>query len=132
MQLDVEDFIDKTSGGQHGRREFQLALAALKKLHTRATKAGTRVVVLLQPSKEEVYLPLLGKQFVDPSEPLRVELEKSGIEHLDLTPAFRKRAAQGQQLFFEVDGHPNTAGHELIAREALDFLKSTTKELRSN
>jgi lysophospholipase L1-like esterase len=132
LELNVEDFIDKTSGGQPGRREFQLALRALEKLHARASEAGTRVLVLLQPSKEEVYLPLLGKQFLDPTEPLRAELEKSGIEHLNLIPAFRKRTAEGQQLFFEVDGHPNTAGHELIAREALDFLKSTTRELRSD
>jgi lysophospholipase L1-like esterase len=129
IQLDVEDFIDKTSGGQPGRREFQLVLRALKKLHTRATKAGTKVVVLLQPSKEEVYLPLLEKQFLDPTEPLRAGLEEFGIEYLDLAPAFRKRAAEGIQLFFEIDGHPNVAGHDLIAAEVLKYLKNNTKEI---
>jgi lysophospholipase L1-like esterase len=127
LQLDIEDFMDKTRGGHPERREFQLALRSLQNLHARASEAGTRVLIVLQPSKEEVYLPLLGKPFFDPSRALRAVLEESGIEYLNLTPAFRNRAAKGQQLFFEIDGHPNAAGHGLIAAEVIDYLRNNSK-----
>jgi hypothetical protein len=50
-------------------------------------------------------------------------LEKHRIAYLDLGPAFRERAAAGEQLFFEVDGHPNARGYDLIAQVVVAYLK---------
>ena len=78
-------------------------------------REGTHVLVVLQPGKEEVYLPLTDPSVPDPERPLREALDRLRIEYLDLTPGFRQRAAAGARLFFEVDGHPNAAGYALIA-----------------
>jgi hypothetical protein len=124
LRLNVGDFESKARDGQPGRREFQLVLGALQEMHAAAENEGTKVLIVFQPSKEEVYLPLLRKKVLDPSQPLREELDKSGIEYLDLAPVFRERAAMGKKLFFEVDGHPNAAGQGLIADAVLAHLKN--------
>jgi lysophospholipase L1-like esterase len=124
LELLMEDFADKTAGAQPHRREFQLAIDALQRIHSIATANGTKTLVLLQPGKEEVYLPLLGEAVPDPAEPLRRELENSGIDYLDLTPSFRERARAGEKLFHEVDGHPNIRGYALIAESVRAYLKA--------
>jgi hypothetical protein len=84
-------------------------------------------VVIFQPSKEEVYLPLLGDPLPDPTGPLRAVLDKLSIRYLDLTPVFRRRAEAGDKLFFAVDGHPNVRGYALIADLVLSHLKENSK-----
>jgi hypothetical protein len=64
----------------------------------------------------------------DPARPLRVKLEEFGIPYLDLLPAFRSRAAKGEVLFFETDGHPNARGYALIAQRVLAHLKDNAKK----
>ena len=113
---------------QPGRREFQLLLQALQRLHSIATQDGAQTVIVLQPGKEMVYLPLLGETVPDPASALREALEKLGIDYLDLTPGFRDRAAAGEKLFFEYDGHPNAAGYALIAQLVLSHLKQNGRQ----
>jgi SGNH hydrolase-like domain, acetyltransferase AlgX len=124
LRLEVEDFEAKTIDAQRERPQFQLVLRALQKMHAVANEDRTRMLIVFQPSKEEVYLPLLRGTVLDPSRPLREELTKSGIDYLNLTAVFRKRAAKGEKLFFETDGHPNAAGQELIAEAVLAHLKN--------
>jgi lysophospholipase L1-like esterase len=111
-----------TARGQPDRPEFQLVLKALVGLHALASQQGARVLVVFQPSKEQVYLPLLGELAPDPSAPLRAALHATGIDYLDLTAAFRQHARAGKRLFFEGDGHPNKQGYQLIAQEVLGHL----------
>jgi lysophospholipase L1-like esterase len=124
LQLLPDDLASKTVGAQADRPEFQLVLQALQRIQSIATANGTHPLVILQPSKEEVYLPLLGQDPPDPSAPLRQALDHLGLAYLDLTLAFRQRAAAGERLFFEVDGHPNAAGYALIAELVLGHLKN--------
>jgi hypothetical protein len=109
---------------QPDRREFRLTLGALRRIHSIARDNGTHLVVIFQPSKEEVYLPLLGDPVVDPTAPLGEALAESGIPYLDLSPVFRQRAAAGEKLFFEADGHPNERGYALIADSVFSHLKA--------
>jgi lysophospholipase L1-like esterase len=132
IELDVADFKDKTLGSQPDRRGFQLVLRALQKMNTVAKAHGTKVLIVFQPSKEEVYLDAVGKTIPDPSRPLQEELKKSGIDYLNLTPVFRERAVTGEKLFFEVDGHPSAAGQELIADAVLAYLKQNATEYGLN
>ena len=41
--------------------------------------------------------------------------EANGVRYVDLQPAFRTAAAEGQRLFFERDGHFTEAGHAVAA-----------------
>lgn len=128
LELLPGDFASKTRGAQPDRREFQLTVQALQRIDSLAKENGAHTLVILQPSKEEVYLPLLGDPLPDPTGPLRAELKKAGISYLDLAPIFRQRAQAGEKLFFEVDGHPNARGYSLIAELALSHLKDNAKK----
>jgi lysophospholipase L1-like esterase len=115
VQLQPGQLAERARNMQPDRAEFRLAVDAVDQLRTLATEQGTHVLVLLLPGKEEVYLPLTGADVPDTERHLRDALDRLRIEYLDLTPGFRQRAAAGERLFFEVDGHPNTAGYGLIA-----------------
>jgi lysophospholipase L1-like esterase len=110
------------------RREFRLALDAFESIQRIALKQGSHVVVVFQPSKEQVYLPLLGLDPPDPSHGLSEALGKQGIDFLDLTPAFREHAKRGECLFYEQDGHPNVRGYALIAELLASHIKENTNK----
>ncbi len=114
MQFFVDDFLIKTVGARRDAPEFRLVLDALQRLHGLATKQGARVLMVLLPSKEEVYLPLTGESLPDPALALRQAFDEAGISYLDLVPTFREHAKKGERLFFEVDTHPNERGYALI------------------
>jgi hypothetical protein len=107
-----------------GRPEFEEALGALQELNRRVRADGGRMVVLLLPSKEHVYLPLLGEPVDDSLVHVHRALERLDLTYLDVTPRFRERAAAGDMLFFEVDGHPNERGYALIAEVVVQYLRS--------
>jgi len=102
---------------------FLLTLKTLESIHALAGKHHTHAVIVLIPSKEEVYLPLVGDEQVDLAASLIPELEKRAIPYVHLGPYFRRRAAAGEQLFFKIDGHTNARGDELIADVVLSHLK---------
>jgi lysophospholipase L1-like esterase len=132
VELDVRDFESKTTGAVPGRKEFRIVVEALQDLHFIGERDGTKMLVVLQPSKEEVYLPRLGETVADPSFHLREEFRQAGIDYLDLTAVFREHAAGGEKLFFEVDGHPNAAGYALIADAVLAHIKDNATEYGLN
>jgi lysophospholipase L1-like esterase len=128
LELDLADFEDKTTGASPDRREFELVLQTLQDMHSIAKRDGTQMLVVLQPSKEEIYLPLPGEPAHDLTRPLRESLSESGIDYLDLTSVFREQAAAGNKLFFTDDGHPNAAGYALIADVVLAYLKQHSEK----
>lgn len=106
----------RDAAGRSDRREFQLLLKSLLRLNEIAQAQGTRTLMVLQPAKEEVYLPLVSSQSLDLTEDLRRAFDHHGIEYLDLRLPMREAAKAGARLFREVDGHPNEAGYALIAQ----------------
>ena len=127
LELAPGDFTAKTKEARPGYHTFNITVEALQRLHSIARANGTNVLIVLQPSKEEVYLPLLGEPAPDPGGPLRVTLGELGIPYLDLLPGFRSRADKGEVLFFEVDGHPNARGYALTAELVLAHLKDNAE-----
>jgi len=108
--------------------EFALILDTLAQIQARAQAHHTHTLILFFPSKEEVYLPVLGEKAADLAAPFIPELHQRGITYLDLGPAFRERAAAGDTLFFEVDGHPNARGYALIAETVLAYLQTSAQQ----
>lgn len=127
LQLSPSNFESQTVGAQPDHPEFQVVLHALKRIDAIAKEHGTQPLIVFQPSKEEIYLPLLGEAARDLGGPLRAALAKLGVAYLDVTPAFRQRAAAGESLFFEVDGHPNARGYALIAEVVLAHLQENAQ-----
>ncbi len=129
VQLVPRLLAQMASRGHPGRRGFTLTLQTIERLHALGTQHHTRTVILFFPSKEEVYLPLVDDRTPDLAAPFLPELETRGIAYLDLGPLFRRRAAAGETLFWEVDGHPNPRGYSLIAEAVATYLKDDAARL---
>jgi lysophospholipase L1-like esterase len=128
LELVPSVLANNTKYARPGYRVFELAVDALQRIHSLAKENGATVLVVLQHSKEEVYLPLLGEALPDSAAPLRAALAERGIPYLDLLQEFRRRAAKGEVLFFETDGHPNGRGYALIAELVKNHLKQHARE----
>lgn len=113
---------------------------ALAEAQAAASQLNAEIVVLLLPSKEQVYWPIvstLADNAADykvnwPHEEVKAWCEANGVRYLDLTPAFSTRAAQGEQLYYRFDAHWNEAGHELAAQTIRQYLAENTPFLAAS
>ncbi|TAK55109.1 MAG: hypothetical protein EPO25_04945 [Gammaproteobacteria bacterium] len=94
---------------------FQAVVDATVAARDLAQANGSRFLAVLFPTKESVYLPLYGQPFAPLTRPLADVLKENGVECLDLVGRFRQRAGRGAKLYFEIDGHPNETGNQLVA-----------------
>lgn len=108
--------------------DFQLVMDSVEHARNLAVEDGSEFLVLLYPTKEEVYLPLLGKPTPAMIPPFVEELERRGISFLDLTKPFQERARAGARLYFEIDGHANGAGSAVIADALVEHLRENAEE----
>ncbi|HET8649875.1 MAG TPA: GDSL-type esterase/lipase family protein [Gemmatimonadales bacterium] len=101
---------------------FQHAMGSIEQADSLAHQNGSTFLVIVLPTKEDVYLPLRGDS-VPPLRPAFIRaLEARRIPYLDLTPPMQEAARRRERLFFEVDGHPNAAGYRVIADAVLNEL----------
>jgi lysophospholipase L1-like esterase len=100
----------------------QLVMTTIEEAQRLSQRHGSHFLVLLMPTKEEVYLPLVDKPAPAMIENFRPALEAQGIPYLDLTLYLRARTQDIGPVFYEVDGHPNVAGYEAIADAVVDYL----------
>jgi lysophospholipase L1-like esterase len=118
---------------------FGITVAALEEIRDRLRGDGTRLLVLLIPTRELVLLPLL-RDAQGPAldevyaeycrweeaarECLRAALEARRVEVADPLPALRASMARGRIPYpLKGDGHPNVLGYGLLAkavREAME------------
>ncbi len=108
----------------------ELTRQALITAQAEANAAQASLVVILFPSKEQAYWPVVAT-LVDrpetyhldwPMEEVKAWCQAQGIAALDLTPVFQAHAAQGEQLYFRFDAHWNEAGHALAAQAIQQYL----------
>lgn len=90
---------------------------------------GGRFVVLLVPSKEEIYAARAFPEVLRSWREVTAELAARRLPVLDLYPVFR-REALNQSAFFRVDAHLNPTGNRLVA-EALAQWITREKVFRS-
>lgn len=113
-----------------GTPGFEAVVKATREAREIAHALGSQFVVVLAPTKETVYLPLLREPFPGLTEPLgSVLTNDEGMAVIDLSEPLRKRAARGEQLFFEVDGHPNALGNRVIAEVVIQYLRTHAQAL---
>lgn len=110
--------------------DLDRTVAAVARLRRKVEAGGGRLLVLLMPTKEEVYLPLLGESAASPSAAVGARLAEQGLTTLDLGEALRARATRdGRPLYFAIDGHPNSAGQAIIAEAVETWLLGLVPEL---
>jgi len=125
LELWPEALATRTRHARPDTDVFRRVLDALRRIDTLARDAGARTLVVFLPSKEEVYLPLLGEPLPDLAAPLRRALEDAGIGRLDLLDGFREAAAGGDPLFVPgASPLPNARGHALIAEIVIAHLRA--------
>jgi hypothetical protein len=107
---------------QPDRHALHLVLDALRYVQIVARASGAQVLVVLQPSKEAVYLPTVNAAVLDLASVVRQALAQHGIASLDLTPVLQQWAAKGEALFFAANRYPNHQGHTRMAQAVVRHL----------
>ena len=125
MYLFEEDFRTKTVLSGPRNDTFKLVVEELRTIRDAALSDGSRLILLLQPAKEEVYAPEGVDELPDATVALRAVLDELGIEYIDAVPTFREKAGDGPALFFSIDGHPNAEGYAVLADLVAEYLSST-------
>jgi len=103
---------------------FRAMLTAVQETKALSDRMGARLLIVIFPSKEEVYLPGLGQSFPDMVTPVKQAIAAAGTHDvLDLTDGLRKHASKDlPPLYFEIDGHLNERGSALVAGIILEKL----------
>jgi hypothetical protein len=112
---------------------WPLTQAAIHDTRQLVEQSGAVLVVLIVPSKEQVYWEQFQKVAGLPANydvdqlvaPMRAYCAQAEIRCLDLTPVFRAEATSGAQLYFPVDIHWNERGQALVAQAVGDYLRET-------
>lgn len=111
-----------------GDPAFERVVQTIQETARLAQSHGTSLLVLLFPTKEAVYLPTVGERSPSPLAPFLPVLDRLGIRYLDLTGPLQERARKGEKLYFEIDGHVNRLGNEVIAETVLAHLRAHAEE----
>jgi hypothetical protein len=112
---------------QDGWRRSQDALREARAL---VESYGGRLVVLLMPTKEQVYrdmaAPVIGEDrmaLLDASYALmQTFCQHEALSYIDLLAAFKPYAHQGEQLYYTTDLHLNPRGNTVLASILADWL----------
>jgi acetyltransferase AlgX (SGNH hydrolase-like protein) len=128
LQLAPARLLPKAERSHRGDPAFDGVLAAVDRARALATGVGARLVVLVFPTKEEVYLPLQGQAAPPLTSRWVPALRELGVDCLDLTDTLRAHA-RGAPLYFEVDGHVNAVGNRVIAQALQGYLRAHRAEL---
>ncbi len=92
----------------------ELIFRPLQEMQREVEARGGRFLVVLMPSKEEVYAVDNFPPVLRTIREARAELESRGLPVLDLYPAFRRRGARNA-AFYPADMHPNELGNRIMA-----------------
>ncbi|MEO1017104.1 MAG: hypothetical protein AAFY56_05365 [Pseudomonadota bacterium] len=105
---------------------FELVMQSLRRARGLVEASNSELLVVLMPTKEEVYLPTIDEPAPELTTPFRDTLETEGFSVLDLTqPLIDAAKKHGAPLFFPIDGHPNVHGYGVIASIVQPMLEPT-------
>jgi len=108
-------------------RGWPLTRQQIETAYSESQRSNATFVLLYFPSKEEVYWKAIKEKSksLEPLDDRIDQLRKTTMEFchsrglfcIDLTPALKTRADQGQKVYFSADSHWNDAGNRIVADE---------------
>jgi hypothetical protein len=110
---------------------LDLTRHAILQARDELAKTNTPLIIVLIPSKEEVYQrwtePQLGEAWLNTISAGHKQMialcQANHLVCLDSTPVFTQHADQGEQLYWPTDAHLNPAGNKVLAAAVIDFLR---------
>jgi lysophospholipase L1-like esterase len=111
-------------------QHWKLTVKEIEDAINASQQAGVQMIMLYLPSRWEVYWEQLQAQHHLPSTLDIDRLRRTVVEYcgnhkipcFDLTPALKREAQQGKQLYFRIDGHWNKEGNRIVAEALQKFL----------
>jgi len=114
---------------------YRATYQALDELKDHCELIGTRPLIIGIPTQTQIN-PRIWKKVQHiygleasnydldlPNKVIAEICKEAGVEYFDLLPALRSVAQNGQQPYFEIDGHWNQLGHRLAAESICSFMK---------
>ena len=123
MDLTPSIYTSTAAEARPGNPDFDRVVDSVVRARDLAAEQGARFAVLMMPTKERIYMPMVGQEPPDLMGGFIETFKKQGVAVIDPTDILRAAAEQGKQLFFSTDGHPNIAGNRVIARCVERWLK---------
>ncbi len=110
---------------EHG---WQRGIASLIEVHQRES-FNAKVVILLIPTKEEVYAPeALDAEFLQKMSEGRLRLlsvcEENHWYCVDMYDTFQEAVKSGQTVYYAFDFHLDDSGNTLVAKTLADYLEN--------
>ncbi len=114
----------------HNQYGWQRTQDALRSAREMVQSYGGTLVIVLLPTKEQVYRamtePVLGADKLalldQPYEMMRAFCAAENLTCIDLLPVFGAYAEAGEQLYFTTDMHLNPRGNAVLAQVLADWL----------
>lgn len=114
----------------HNQYGWERTQEALHNAREMVDSYGGTLVIVLMPTKEQVYRemsePLLGEDKLalldQPYNMMRDFCEAEGFTCIDLLPVFTEYAEAGEQIYYTTDMHLNPDGNAALARYLADWL----------
>ena len=99
-------------------------IGSLKEMKALSQSGGADFLVLLIPSKEEIYGASFMPEVMKPAQTLEQRLREEGLPVLSTYDAVRDRAKH-QSAFFPHDIHLTALGHRIVSDSLVDWLKQS-------
>jgi len=106
-------------------REFENFRASLTRLVTSVDASETDLLVVLLPSKEELFARGIAQRGESAVAVVTSELVSRGINYLDLYPVLRDSASSGTP-YFRRDPHLNDIGNGVVAEAIAQWLEANS------
>ena len=100
----------------------EVYFSPFEQLRTEVEADGGRLVIVLVPSKEELYGAERKPEILSGVEEIRTTLLARGLPVLDLYPAFRERGREAPP-YFRTDMHHNELGNAILADEVAKWIE---------
>jgi acetyltransferase AlgX (SGNH hydrolase-like protein) len=122
--LDIDNLRLLASGLDRQDLRLLSLIDSLKEMATLAQHGAAKFLVVLIPSKEEIYGARFMPEVLKPEQILEQRLVQEGFSVLSVYDVIRERA-KNKSAFFPHDIHLNAFGNEIVADALVDRIKKT-------